>query len=452
MFASQNKGDYMMHKVGFVSLGCPKNLVDTENMLGILVEKGIEITNNPDEADVLIVNTCGFIDSAKEESITTILQMAQYKDSGRCKGLIVTGCLSQRYADELKAEMPEIDAIIGTYCYDRIYDIVTAVLNGEKPVLVEKNYGNIEKQYPRILTTPSYTAYLKIAEGCSNCCSYCVIPHIRGSFRSRPIEMLVDEAKKLAESGVRELIVIAQDTTNYGSDLYGAPKLTELLKSLCQIDQIQWIRLMYCYPNNFNDELIALIKNEHKLLKYIDLPLQHAHNDILKMMNRKDTRENIEKLLDKLRTNIPDIAIRTSFIVGFPGETDEHFVALKEFIKAQRFDRVGVFTYSQEEGTLAAVMENQISEEVKQARFHELMSIQSKISEEINISYEDKVLDILIEGSSEKENLCIGRSYREAPDIDGTIYIEKAGTLSAGQFVKAKIVQGFTYDLVAEKI
>lgn len=446
-------------KIGVVSLGCPKNLVDSETMLGLIHEEKYEITNDPSEAEIIIVNTCGFIESAKEESINTILQMAEYKKSGSCKYIIVTGCLSQRYAEELFSELPEADAIAGVEVYDEIGSIIKRVMNGERFIMLERSkpdviYTSKETFLPRILTTPSYTAYLKIAEGCDNCCSYCAIPKIRGSYRSKPMEQVLKEAKALADNGVKELIVVAQDTTRYGEDLPGGKLLlADLLKELNKIESLKWIRVMYCYPNNFTDELIETFASLDKVCKYVDLPLQHASNRLLASMNRYDTREEVETLLAKLRKRIPGIVIRTTFIVGFPGETDADFEELKEFVEQQRFENAGVFAYSQEEGTVAGAMPNQIPDEIKQERYHELMALQAQISEEIHKDTEGQTLEVLVEGVEEDgSGLYYGRSYREAPDIDGLVFIENPGDIEPGCFVKVNILQGFTYESVGERI
>lgn len=446
-------------KIGVVSLGCPKNLVDSETMLGLIHEEKYEITNDPSEAEIIIVNTCGFIESAKEESINTILQMAEYKKSGSCKYIIVTGCLSQRYAEELFSELPEADAIAGVEVYDEIGSIIKRVMNGERFIMLERSkpdviYTSKETFLPRILTTPSYTAYLKIAEGCDNCCSYCAIPKIRGPYRSKPMEQVLKEAKALADNGVKELIVVAQDTTRYGEDLPGGKLLlADLLKELNKIESLKWIRVMYCYPNNFTDELIESFASLDKVCKYVDLPLQHASNRLLASMNRYDTREEVETLLAKLRKRIPGIVIRTTFIVGFPGETDADFEELKEFVEQQRFENAGVFAYSQEEGTVAGAMPNQIPDEIKQERYHELMALQAKISEEIHKDTEGQTLEVLVEGIEEDgSGLHYGRSYREAPDIDGLVFIENPGDIKPGCFVKVNILQGFTYESVGERI
>ena len=446
-------------KIGVVSLGCPKNLVDSETMLGLIHEENYEITNDPSEAEIIIVNTCGFIESAKEESINTILQMAEYKKSGSCKYIIVTGCLSQRYAEELFNELPEADAIAGVEVYDEIGSIIKRVMNGERFIMLERSkpdviYTSKETFLPRILTTPSYTAYLKIAEGCDNCCSYCAIPKIRGPYRSKPMEQVLKEAKALADNGVKELIVVAQDTTRYGEDLPGGKLLlVDLLKELNKIESLKWIRVMYCYPNNFTDELIETFASLDKVCKYVDLPLQHASNRLLASMNRYDTREEVETLLAKLRKRIPGIVIRTTFIVGFPGETDADFKELKEFVEQQRFENAGVFAYSQEEGTVAGAMPNQIPDEIKQERYHELMALQAQISEEIHKDTEGQTLEVLVEGIEEDgSGLHYGRSYREAPDIDGLVFIENPGDIEPGCFVKVNILQGFTYESVGERI
>ena len=446
-------------KIGVVSLGCPKNLVDSETMLGLIHEENYEITNDPSEAEIIIVNTCGFIESAKEESINTILQMAEYKKSGSCKYIIVTGCLSQRYAEELFNELPEADAIVGVEVYDEIGSIIKRVMNGERFIMLERSkpdviYTSKETFLPRILTTPSYTAYLKIAEGCDNCCSYCAIPKIRGPYRSKPMEQVFKEAKALADNGVKELIVVAQDTTRYGEDLPGGKLLlADLLKELNKIESLKWIRVMYCYPNNFTDELIETFASLDKVCKYVDLPLQHASNRLLASMNRYDTREEVETLLAKLRKRIPGIVIRTTFIVGFPGETDADFEELKEFVEQQRFENAGVFAYSQEEGTVAGAMPNQIPDEIKQERYHELMALQAQISEEIHKDTEGQTLEVLVEGIEEDgSGLHYGRSYREAPDIDGLVFIENPGDIKPGCFVKVNILQGFTYESVGERI
>lgn len=440
-------------KIGMVSLGCPKNLVDSEVMLGIIRDKKMEITNNPAEADLIIVNTCGFIESAKEESVNTVLQMAEYKNEGCCKYLIMTGCLSQRYADELFESMPEVDAVVGTDCFTDIAWIIDEVMAGKRVKHLQKLASKNVAMLPRMLTTPSYMAYLKIAEGCDNCCSYCIIPQLRGPYTSRPYEEVLAEAKALADSGVKELIVVAQDTTRYGEDLYGKLLLPKLLHDLNDLEGIQWIRVMYLYPNNFTDELIEAFATLDKVCKYIDIPLQHASDRLLDSMNRYDTRAQVETLLEKMRTRIPGITIRTTFIVGFPGETEEDFAELQDFMEKQRFENAGVFQYSQEEGTVAGAMPNQIAQEVKENRYHELMALQAGISEEIHQNREGEELDVLVEGfDEENDKLAFGRSIHEAPDIDGNIFIEGAEDVQIGDIVRVRILQGFTYEMVGELI
>lgn len=440
-------------KLGMVSLGCPKNLVDSEVMLGLIREKNFTVTNDPADADIIIVNTCGFIESAKEESINTILQMSEYKTQGSCRYLIVTGCLSQRYADELAQNIPEVDAFIGTECFTDISWVIEQVMDGKKVLHMTRNTAEQPVEMPRMLTTPEYMAYLKIAEGCDNCCSYCIIPKLRGPYTSRPYEAVMAEAKELAASGIKEIIVVAQDTTRYGEDLYGKLMLPQLLKDLNDLEGIEWIRVMYCYPNNFTDELIEAFATLPKVCKYVDLPLQHASNSLLASMNRYDTKEQVEALLKKLRTSIPGIVIRTTFIVGFPGETEADFEELKEFVATQRFENAGVFKYSQEEGTVAGAMPNQIPEEIKENRYHELMALQAEISEGLHQDLEGQELDVVIEGFDEENPaLAVARSYREAPDIDGNIFVENADNLHIGDFTKVRILQGFTYELVAEQV
>ena len=440
-------------KAGFVSLGCSKNLVDTEMMLGILREHGIELTPEPAEADILIVNTCAFIESAKEESITTILNMAEYKESGRCRSLIVAGCLGQRYGQELLDDMPEADAIIGTGAWNRIMEAVEESLKGHRVVIAGEDKLLYDEHTPRITTTPAYTAYVKIAEGCNNRCAFCAIPYIRGAYRSRPIEDIRDEVVNLAARGVKEIILIAQDTTEYGRDLYGEPQLAKLLRTLCTVEGVHWIRTLYSYPTYFSDELIETIASEPKLVKYVDLPMQHAHDEVLRRMHRPDTQASMRALIEKLRTRIPGVTIRSTFIVGFPGETDAQYQTLRNFLEEMRLDKVGVFTYSREEGTPAYDMPNQVPEDVMQERYHDLMSLQCKISEELNHELEGKELEVLVEGRDEEQaNIAVGRSYREAPDVDGQVYIEGDTDSQIGNLVRVRVLQGFTYDVVGERV
>lgn len=440
-------------KAGIISLGCAKNLVDTEVILGIMQAHGITITPNPSEADILIVNTCAFIASAKEESITTILNFAEYKENGVCKSLIMAGCLGQRYKKEILDEMPEVDAIIGTGAWNRIMEAIEETLKGHRVILIGEKEIIYDSKTPRLRTTPNYTAYVKIAEGCDHACSFCAIPLIRGKQISRPIEDIFAEVERLAEEGVKEINLIAQDTTNYGRDIYGKPSLANLLRELVKIEKIFWIRILYAYPQTFTDELIDLMASEEKICNYVDLPLQHAADTVLKRMHRPDTKESIEKLLKKLREKIPGVSIRSTFMVGFPGETKEDFRTLQKFLEEQQLDKVGVFVYSPEEGTAAFEMEDQILEDVAQQRYHELMSMQSLISQRINESLEGKEFDVLIEGRDrEVDEVVAGRSYREAPEVDGQIYIENDKKSLAGDIVHAKVVAGFAYDLAAEKI
>ena len=451
-------------KLGLISLGCPKNLVDSEVMLGIIEKYHIEITNDPEAAEIIIVNTCGFIESAKQESIDTILSMAAYKTEGCCRYLIVTGCLAQRYAQELFQDMPEVDAIVGTNVYKDIAQVIERVMQGQRVLhLSETDFEKINLEGlpgnernlpdPRKLTTPPYMAYLKIAEGCDNFCSFCAIPLIRGRYTSKPYEQVMAEARELVERGVKELIVIAQDTTRYGQDLYGKLRLAELLHDLNALPGLKWIRVLYSYPNTFTDELIEAYATLPKVCHYVDLPLQHASDRLLHAMRRRDKLSETEKLLKKLRERIPDIVIRTTFIVGFPGETEEDFAILKEFVTEQKFENAGVFQYSQEENTVAATLPEQIPEETKQERYDELMAIQAGVSEDVHRSMEDRELEVVVEGyESEEENLVAARSYREAPDIDGSIFVENAPGLNPGDFIRVRIEQGFAYEVVATRV
>jgi ribosomal protein S12 methylthiotransferase len=438
-------------KAGIISLGCAKNLVDTEVMLGILSQEGIEITNDPAEAEIIIVNTCSFINTAKEESINTILQMGQYKEHGMCKALIVTGCLSQRYKDELLEELPEVDALLGTGEWNRIAEAIRTAFAGERVAFVGNTERIYDESHPRIATTPQYSVYVKIAEGCNNCCSYCVIPSVRGNFRSRSIESVVAEVKGLAGKGVKEINLIAQDTTSYGRDLYGAPRLVELLQALIPIEGIQWIRLLYCYPTYFTDELIEIIATEPKICKYVDIPLQHADDSILHAMHRRSTQQEVVDLIDKIRNRIPKVAVRTSFIVGFPGEDEQHFQNLLEFVEKTCFDRVGVFMYSQEEGTPAAELANQVPEDVKESRYHRLMELQTQISQALNERLVGNIFTVLIEGQSEDQpDILYGRTERDAPDVDGKVYITRREGIKAGDMVSVEITDGYAYDLSGE--
>ncbi|MDY3973138.1 30S ribosomal protein S12 methylthiotransferase RimO [uncultured Veillonella sp.] len=444
----------MSKKLGYVSLGCAKNLVDTEIMLGALKANDYEITDNLEEAEIIIVNTCTFIEKAKVESVNTILEMAEFKKFGACRGLIVAGCLSQQYQEELFKEIPEIDALIGTGSWNRIMEAIDAINEGHRACIMDSITNIYNERMPRMQTTPTYSAYVKIAEGCDNGCTFCIIPKVRGSYRSRTIESIVEEVERLASMGVKEINLIAQDTTSYGSDLNnGKPMLVDLLKALVKVEGIQWYRLLYLYPKYFTDDLLDFIVQEPKICKYIDLPLQHINDDILRRMNRKDRKADIVSLLKKVRSKAKHVTLRTSIIVGFPGETEEQFEELCDFVKDVRFDNMGVFTYSQEEGTPAGAMADQISEEVKEERYHSLMAIQAAISEENNRDLEGTSQEAIVEEIDETENgqlLAKGRLSTQAPDVDGNMYIEDCEGLAVGDIVPVKVVQGFSYDVVVE--
>lgn len=444
----------MSKKLGYVSLGCAKNLVDTEIMLGALKANDYEITDNLEEAEIIIVNTCTFIEKAKVESVNTILEMAEFKKFGACRGLIVAGCLSQQYQEELFKEIPEIDALIGTGSWNRIMEAIDAINEGHRACIMDSITNIYNERMPRMQTTLTYSAYVKIAEGCDNGCTFCIIPKVRGSYRSRTIESIVEEVERLASMGVKEINLIAQDTTSYGSDLNnGKPMLVDLLKALVKVEGIQWYRLLYLYPKYFTDDLLDFIVQEPKICKYIDLPLQHINDDILRRMNRKDRKADIVSLLKKVRSKAKHVTLRTSIIVGFPGETEEQFEELCDFVKDVRFDNMGVFTYSQEEGTPAGAMADQISEEVKEERYHSLMAIQAAISEENNRDLEGTSQEAIVEEIDETENgqlLAKGRLSTQAPDVDGNMYIEDCEGLAVGDIVPVKVVQGFSYDVVVE--
>jgi len=437
-------------KIAFVSLGCDKNLVDTENMLGILNKSGFALIGDESAADVLVLNSCCFIEDAKRESIDNILELAQYKKTGNCKALIVTGCMAQRYKNELLKEIPEVDAIIGTTSYDEIATIVTQVLEskGQKVTHFNNIDRKMDHETPRILTTAGYYAFLKISEGCDNHCTYCIIPQLRGKYRSREIENLVKEAQNLVGQGVTELILVAQDTTRYGIDLYGKKKLPQLLHELGKIEGLEWIRILYCYPEEITDELIMAIKNEPKVCKYIDMPIQHADNEVLKQMGRRNSREQLEQIISKMRHEIPEISLRTTLIVGFPGETQEQFNNLLSFVKKTKFDRLGVFTYSQEEDTPAAKLPNQIDQEIMDQRKDIIMNLQQTISNEKNKEMIGKTTKVLIEGKLTDEPVYIGRTYRDAPDIDGQVFVTYEGELLSGDMVDVKILNAYEYDLI----
>ncbi len=429
--------------VGFVHLGCSKNLVDTEMTIGLFKENGYKIVNNEEDADVLVINTCGFIGPAKEEAINTILEMAEYKKK-RCKYLIVMGCLVERYKEELSKAIPEVDLWIKYSSYNTIWEQIETILKSEK-----ENKDSLDF-LDRVITTGNNFAYLRIAEGCSNFCTYCAIPKIRGPFVSRKMEDVIKEAKKLANEGYEELIVIAQDTTKYGIDIYGESKLAELLKELCKIEKLKWIRFLYAYPETITDELIEVVKNENKICKYFDIPIQHISNSVLKRMNRKSNGETIKTLIKRLRKEIPEVVIRTTIMVGFPGETKEDFEELYDFVKAARFERLGAFSFSKEEGTPAEKMENQIHPMTKKSRYNKIMSLQQKIASETQEEMVGKELEVLIETKTFDGKYYVGRSYREVPDIDGLIYIEMVDKALEGKFVKCKITKASGYDLIGK--
>jgi ribosomal protein S12 methylthiotransferase len=417
-------------------------------MLGLIKEHGLNITDDETQADIIIINTCCFINDAKEESINTILEMAEYKKKGDLKGLIVTGCLAQRYKDDILNEIPEVDALLGASSYDAINEVIDRVLNGEKTYEFKDIDYLTKVKTHRVNTTGGFFSYLKIAEGCDKHCTYCVIPKIRGNYRSVPMEQLLEEARFLVEGGVKELIIIAQETTVYGVDLYGEKTLPKLLRNLCAIEGLEWVRIQYCYPEEITDELIEVIKTEPKICHYLDIPIQHAADDILKRMGRRTNNQELRSLIGKLRENIPDIALRTSLISGFPGETDEDHEVLKAFVSEMKFTRLGVFTYSKEEDTPAAKMPNQITKKVKVARQKELMEIQQKIAFEHSESMVSRRLKVMIEGKLVEEGIFIGRTYMDAPSIDGYIFVHTPDELMSGEFVDVLVTQAKEYDLI----
>lgn len=437
-------------KIFFISLGCDKNLVDSEIMLGLLHKAGYEFTDNENEAEIIIINSCCFIQDAKEESINTILEMAQLKETGNLKALIVAGCLAQRYREEIKTEIPEVDGILGTASYDGIVEIVNRVLEGEKAEKFKDLSNSPKQEAPRILTTGGWYAYLKIAEGCDKHCTYCIIPKIRGEYRSVPMGELLTEAAELAGKGVRELLLVAQETTLYGKDLYGEKYLSKLLRELCKIDGIEWIRILYCYPEEITEELIQTIKTEPKICHYLDLPIQHASDTVLKKMGRHTNQEQLRTTIHKLRTEIPDIVLRTTLISGFPGETEEQHKELLRFVNDMEFDRLGVFTYSPEEDTPAARMDGQIDEKIKEQRRNEVMELQQEIAFEHAENMVGKILHVLIEGKLENENAYIGRSYMDAPNVDGYVFVNTERELLSGEFVSVRITGAKEYDLIGE--
>lgn len=458
-----------MKNVLFVSLGCDKNLVDSEKMLGLLNEAGYRVAQEESEADAIVVNTCCFIHDAKEESVETILEMAEWKKKGRLKALIVTGCMAQRYQDEIQQEIPEVDAVIGTTGYTEIVPILDELLAeaeaSQKEAAVEepkeKSFVNCCPSIDllpasladkRVVTTGGYTAYLKIAEGCNKRCTYCIIPYIRGHYRSFPMEDLLEEARKLAEGGVKELILIAQETTVYGMDCYGRKALPELLTKLCEIEGIEWIRILYCYPEEITDELIAVMKKEKKICHYLDIPIQHSEDTILKRMGRRTNRAELVSLVEKLRKEIPDIVLRTTLITGFPGETEEEFKNMVDFVDSMEFDRLGVFPYSAEEGTKAAEMDGQITEEVKESRRDEIMALQQEISADKAASRIDDEMSVLIEGYLYEDDIYIGRTYMDAPKVDGNVFVRAEEELISGDIVPVRITGANEYDLMGDVI
>lgn len=437
-------------KILFISLGCDKNLVDTEVMLGMLASRGYEMTNDEQEADIIVINTCCFIHDAKEESIQNILDMAEYKKNGSAKALIVTGCMAERYRQEILEEIPEVDEVLGTTAYDRILDAVDAALAGQHEVMTANLDALPLPETKRLVTTGGHFAYLKIAEGCDKHCTYCIIPKIRGNFRSVPMERLLKEAQDLAEQGVKELILVAQETTLYGKDLYGEKSLPKLLRELCKISGIRWIRILYCYPEEITDELIQVMKEEPKICHYLDLPIQHANDTILKRMGRRTSKQELIDIVQKLRKEIPDICLRTTLITGFPGETQEQHEEVMEFIDTLEFDRLGAFTYSPEEDTPAATFEDQIDEEVKEDRQADIMELQQEIAFDKAEDMIGREVLVMIEGKVADENAYVGRTYRDAPNVDGLIFINTDVELISGDFAKVKVTGALDYDLIGE--
>ena len=438
-------------KILFVSLGCDKNLVDSEVMLGLLRSEGFQLTGEEAEADVIVVNSCCFIGDAKEESINTILEMAAWKEEGVCRALIVTGCLAERYKAEVLAEMPEVDAVVGTASYDKIVEVVKDVLHLKSGCQVFQNIDQTpEVQVKRVVTTGGHYAFLKIAEGCDKHCTYCIIPKVRGKYRSVAMERLVRETEELAAGGVRELILVAQETTLYGCDLYGHKALPELLRKLAAIPGIVWIRIQYCYPEEITDELIQVIREEKKICRYLDIPVQHASDSVLKRMGRRTNGVQLREMIRKLRAEIPELALRTTLISGFPGETKEDHEILMDFVEEMEFDRLGVFAYSQEEDTPAAVMETQVPEDVKEARRSEVMELQQEISLEKSREMIGRTLLVMIEGKVADENAYVGRTYRDAPNVDGYIFINTDQEMRTGDFARVQVTGALEYDLIGE--
>lgn len=442
----------MKEKILFISLGCDKNLVDSEQMIGLLSENGFEFTDDEYEADVIVINSCCFIGDAKEESINTIIEMGALKETGKLKALIVTGCLAQRYADEIKEELPEVDAILGTTAFDEILSCVRECLEGKGSFIRNDKDRQTYLKGHRSVTTGGHFAYLKIADGCDKRCTYCIIPSIRGSYRSVPMEDLLEDAKSLAQKGVKELILVAQETTVYGTDIYGKKMLPELLKRLCAIAGIVWVRILYCYPEEITDELIETIRDEKKICHYLDIPIQSGSDNILRRMGRRTNRAQLEEMIAKLRKEIPDIALRTTFIAGFPGETEAEHKETLDFIAKMKFDRLGAFTYSPEEGTYAETLPDQIDEDTKLARQADIMELQQDIVFENNKKMEGQELLAFIEGSVADENAYVARTYKDAPSVDGLIFINTQQQLMTGDFAKVKVTGAYEYDLIGELI
>lgn len=437
-------------KILFISLGCDKNLVDSEEMLGLLDSRGYTFTDDETEADVIIINTCCFINDAKEESVQTILEMAEYKKTGKCKALIVTGCMAQRYKQEILDEVSEVDQVLGTTAYEKIVEAVDEALAGSRGV-EEKPLSYLpQTDAKRMVTTGGHYAYLKIAEGCNKCCTYCIIPKLRGRYRSVPMERLIEQAKELAAQGVKELILVAQETTVYGVDLYGKKSLHLLLEQLCRISGLRWIRILYCYPEEIYEDLIQTMKREEKICHYLDLPIQHASDAVLRRMGRRTTRADLEQIVTHLREEIPDIVLRTTLIAGFPGETEEQHQEVMEFIDEMEFDRLGVFTYSQEEDTPAASMPDQIDEETKLNWQEELMELQQEIAFDRAEGRTGSVVTAMIEGKVADEDAYVARTYGDAPNVDGLLFVQTAEELNSGDFVRVRITGAVEYDLIGE--
>ncbi len=439
-------------KILFISLGCDKNLVDSEHMLGKLAANGHVVVDDENEAEVIVVNTCCFIHDAKEESIQNILEMVEYRKNGNCRCLIVTGCMAQRYRQEILDEIPEVDAVLGTNSYDEIQNAIDASTAGERSLIMKPLTGLPDNEKKRIVTTGGHYEYLKIAEGCDKHCTYCIIPSLRGRFRSTPMEELLEEASQMAADGVQELILVAQETTLYGKDIYGEKSLHILLKKLCEIEGIRWIRVLYCYPEEIYPELIAVMRDEPKICHYLDLPIQHANDTILKRMGRRTTRQELIDIITELRTQIPDIVLRTTLITGFPGETQEQHEEMMEFVDEMEFDRLGVFTYSPEEGTPAAEMPDQVDEETKLDWQDELLSLQQEVSYDNGTKRIGQELEVLVEGFVPNENAYVCRTYADTPGVDGYFFLTSPETLNSGDFVKARVTGASEYDLIGEHI